>query len=115
MPRAVDERIRILDRDHGARECRPSATRGAHGPVRPMWQHGSSVQYSVAPRARSPASRQREDLGVRPAGELVRAAADDHAFVVHDDGADHRVGAGASATALRERQRAGHVAVSVIS
>ena len=30
--------------------------RSVHGPVRPMCAHGSSVQYSVAPRAASPAS-----------------------------------------------------------
>ena len=33
-----------------------STMRLTHGPVRPWWQHGSSVQYSVAPRARAPAS-----------------------------------------------------------
>ena len=37
-----------------------SHDRGAHGPVRPMWQHGSSVQYSVAPRARAPAVVERD-------------------------------------------------------
>ncbi len=31
-------------------------TRRVHGPVRPVWQHGSSVTNIVAPRARSPAS-----------------------------------------------------------
>src|SRR5688572_26764311 len=36
---------------------RPAATtRSVHAPVRPAKQHGSSVQYSVAPRAASPAS-----------------------------------------------------------
>ena len=50
-----DERIRILIR----RRRPPDAgvdDRGAHGPVRPVWLHGSSVQYSVAPRAAIPAS-----------------------------------------------------------
>jgi len=27
-----------------------------HGPVRPWWQHGSSVTYAVAPRASAPAA-----------------------------------------------------------
>ena len=49
-------------------------------------------------------------LGVRPAGPLVRAATDDHAFVVDDHGADHRVRTGAAAPALGERQRPRHVA-----
>ena len=36
----------------------PDATIGrTHGPVRPVWQQGSSVTYMVAPRARSPATR----------------------------------------------------------
>ena len=34
-----------------------SRTSGAHGGVRPWWAHGSSVTYSVAPRARGPACR----------------------------------------------------------
>jgi len=34
-----------------------------HGPVRPLWQHGSRLMYSVAPRA-APCCLQRDDLRV---------------------------------------------------
>ena len=53
-PAAVHGGIRILHRRHDAAD--PGVDDAADaGPVRPTWQHGSSVQYSVAPRARSPA------------------------------------------------------------
>ena len=62
--------------DRGSR--RPRARRRAassasvHGPVRPVWSHGSSVTYSVAPRARGPPSaRAARHLGVRLAGAAV--------------------------------------------
>src|SRR5438067_989565 len=36
--------------------CTPAAMiASVHGPVRPLWLHGSSVTYNVAPRAFSPA------------------------------------------------------------
>ncbi len=34
-----------------------SISASAHGPVRPVWLHGSSVTYAVPPRARGPAIR----------------------------------------------------------
>ena len=46
---------------------RPRSAPAAHGPVRPVWLHGSRVTTAVAPRAASPASRERGDLGVRRA------------------------------------------------
>ena len=56
-----------------------------------------------------PASlRKRVHFRVRSAGELMRAAPDDHALVVDDHGADHRIGAGASTAAFAEDQGAGH-------
>ena len=44
-----------------------SISASAHGPVRPVWLHGSSVTTAVPPRARSPAASQGVDLGMRAA------------------------------------------------
>ena len=51
----------------------PASIRASEqGPVRPVWWHGSSVTTAVAPRAASPASRQRSSLGVgRPRAAVV--------------------------------------------
>ena len=56
---AADERVR--DPSSPRRRARSRLRRSDRrtGPVRPMWQHGSSVQYSVAPRVRPPASSAR--------------------------------------------------------
>ena len=87
----------------------PAATmRLTHGPVRPVWQHGSSVQYSVAPRAAR--------AGFGRARALRRAARRRARWNPcptttpsggHDDRADERIRAGASARrAPRETARA---------
>ena len=75
MPLAVDDRVGIAAADDDAR--RPRRQHAAvHGPVRPTWQHGSSVTYSVAPRAARRAARaQRVHLGVRLAGAAVETFA----------------------------------------
>ena len=54
---------------------------------------GARLERAVQRRAARPRAGlvERKHLGVRPAGPLVRAPADDHALVVDDDGADHRV------------------------
>ena len=83
---------------------------GRRGPRRrkaavcPWWEHGSSVTYSVAPRARLAGRLERDDLGVRPALPLVPALADDLA-VAHDDRADDRVRMRRSAPSLGELER----------
>ena len=65
-----------------------------HGGVRPVWQHGSSETYSVAPRRSAPpAGGDRRALGVRPAERGVEALAE-HLPVAHDHRADERVRAG---------------------
>ena len=38
---------------------RPRSSASEHGPVRPVWLHGSSVTYAVPPRARAPGHPQR--------------------------------------------------------
>ena len=48
----------------------------AHGPVRPVWLHGSRVTTAVVPRAAAPACGQRVGLGVRRAGAAVEALGD---------------------------------------
>ncbi len=50
-------------RRHGVRRQRRAPR--VHGPVRPVWLHGSRVTTAVAPRAASPASREGRGLGVR--------------------------------------------------
>jgi hypothetical protein len=49
------------------------------------------------------------DLRVRPAGSLVGAPPDDDTLGIDDHRANHGIRAGASAAALGERQRTGHV------
>ena len=80
--------------------------RCVHGPVLPVWQHGSRLTYNVAPRALTGAFK-REDLGVRFAGARMTPLANDHA-VGHDDGADERIGCGHAFRARRVKQRAPH-------
>ena len=74
---ARTRRRRRADRDLRARRRRGSTpaaiSASAHGGVRPWCEHGSSVTYAVAPRARSPACAQRAGFGVRVAGRLGRA------------------------------------------
>ena len=50
-----DLRVRVLAGNDDAANAGLGDARRA-GPVRPVWLQGSSVQYSVAPRARAPAS-----------------------------------------------------------
>ena len=90
-----------------ARRMPASTTTRRAGPVRPVCEHGSSVQYSVAPRARTAGVLERDRLRRAARRRLVRAPADDHPVVVDDQRADHRIRAGrprprsASASALR--------------
>ena len=60
----------------------------AQGGVRPWWEHGSSVVYAVAPRARAPAAARACDLGVRGPGTLVEAVPATTAVGVDHDAAD---------------------------
>ena len=97
----LDARSRGAARAHpaprGSGRSEPATTRATpaastastHGGVVPWWAHGSIVTKSVAPRARSPAGFERDDLAV-PAGLLGRALADDLA-VRDDHRADRRL------------------------
>ncbi len=107
-PGAVDEGVRILDRHHRARNAGVGDTRRARAGAPHV---GARFQRAIQRRpARTLAGvPQRADFRVRPAGDLVRAAADHHTVAIHHDRADHRVGTGASASALRQRERTGHV------
>jgi len=71
----------------------------------------TGLERTVERRAARAGTRigQGVNLGVRTARELVRAAADDHALIVHDHRANHRVRAGTSPPALGEREGTGHV------
>ena len=64
-------------------------TASTQGGVVPWWTHGSIVTKSVAPRARSPGRRERDDLAVA-ALRLGRPLADDLA-VRDDDRSDRRL------------------------
>ena len=91
-----------------ARRIPARLTSGAQGPVLPVWEQGSSVQYKVAPRARSPASSRAIDFGVGAAGDSMRAPSDDHSIGAHHQRADHRIRAGPPTAALRKRQGFAH-------
>ena len=71
-----------------------SRMRCVHGPVRPTWQHGSSVTYIVAAGGAAGGLGQRVHLGVRPAGALVLALPDHDPVAIDHHRADHRVGRG---------------------
>ena len=82
--------------------------RSVHGPVRPVCEHGSSVQYSVAPRAAAPAS---SSAWTSACGSPARSCAPwptHDAFVRDDAGADDRVRRRASETAARVLERPPH-------
>ena len=64
-----------LGEDHAAYAGVDAAPR-AHGPVRPVWLHGSRVTTAVVPRAALPGPGQRVGLGVRGAGAAVVALGD---------------------------------------
>ena len=68
---------RVERGDHHAGDAGIENAAAVHGPVRPVWQHGSSVTYIVAPRGPRAGRLERDHLGVRPAGALVEALADD--------------------------------------
>ena len=63
LPRHL--RVGILERDDDPGDARLDQRVDARAAVRPWCEHGSSVTYTVAPRARSPAARERLHLGVR--------------------------------------------------
>ena len=92
---------------------RPGSTPAAisasvHGGVLPWWSHGSSVQYAVAPRARSPAARSAATSACGPVGiRPGRALADDLA-VAREDAADGRPRRGVTARGAGERDRPAH-------
>ena len=79
----------------------------AHGPVRPVWLHGSRVTTTVPPRARSPASARARTSACVAAGPLVPALADDGTGRVEDDGADDGVGSGGSPSPRAASRRRG--------
>ena len=78
-PPPSDDGVRVAHRHHHPRDARVARPSGAQGGVRPKWAHGSSVTYRVGPSARDRRPAQGHDLGVRPAGPLVPALADDAA------------------------------------
>src|SRR2546426_1060841 len=67
---------------------------------------------SARPR---PGVGQRIDLCVGSAGDFVTSSSHDHTVSVHDDGADHRIGTRAAASALGEPERLPHVILVVHS
>ena len=83
-------------------------TASVQGGVLPWWQHGSSVTYSVAPAACSPAARRASISACGPPNRACHpspttcAPAGDHA-------ADHRVRFDTTRTAARQLQRPLHV------
>ena len=82
-----------------------------HGGVRPVWQHGSSDTYIVAPpRSIAAAGVDRGALGVRPA-ELGVPALAEHPAVAHDHRADQRIRARRAAPVAGELDRAVEVLV----
>ncbi len=87
--------------------ARPAPTMAsAHGGVTPWCEHGSSVTYMVAPRARVAGARDGLGLGVRAPARRRPAARDDLArALIGDDGADGRVGGRAAQPARRDAQR----------
>ena len=82
--------------------------RSVHGPVLPVWTHGSSVQYSVAPRASRPRLFERVHLGVRFAGALVRALTEHDPFVRHDARTNDGIRRRAAEAAARVLERPPH-------
>ena len=86
------------------------------GGVRPKWLHGSSVQTTVAPRARSPGCGERHHLGVRGAGPFVPAFAEHRAVaIVDDEGAHHGIGRDPAPAAFGELERPPHLGLSCLS
>lgn len=80
----------------------------AHGPVLPVWLHGSSVTTAVPPRAASPAARSACTSACGPCGLAVPALADDGAGRVEDHTADDGVGGGGAEGARGQRDRSAH-------
>ena len=68
-------RVRVGDGVHHPARRRPRSAPAVHGPVRPVWLHGSRVTTAVPPRARSPAApaRRPRRAGRRPAVRSPRA------------------------------------------
>ena len=96
-------RGRVHDPDDAGRQQRARAGAGPAG-VRARLQRddGRAAAGPVAGRG------QREHLGVRPAGPLVPALADDHTRRVEHDGADVGVGVGGLAAGRGQRDGAAH-------
>ena len=82
-----------------------------HGPVRPVWWHGSSVTTAVAPRASAPASASAAASACGDAGAAVVALRDLGAVGVEQHAADARVRAEGYAGRARELERATHRAL----
>src|SRR3990167_4567583 len=76
----------------------PAAIRASQqGGVRPWWEQGSRITYTVAPRTDSPSGlriAQGHHLGVRPPGVLGVAFTDDAVAGPNDDAADGGAGVG---------------------
>ena len=85
-----------------------SISASAHGPVRPVCAQGSRVTTAVPPRARSPACRQGDHLGVRAAGRGGRALPHRRAVGGEDHRAHRRVRAGRAEDRVAELPRPGH-------
>ena len=78
------------------------------GGVRPWWLHGSRLTYTVAPAClRAGRLLESHNFGMRPAGALVPALADDF-FSLGDDATDARIRRGGVEALLREFERAPH-------
>ena len=83
--------------------------RSVHGPGRARCASTARACNTASRRAaRSPASFERVHFGVRLAGALVRAVADDDAFVGDDAGADERIRRRAAEPAARVLERPPH-------
>ena len=75
-----------------------------HGGVRPVWAHGSSETYMVAPAGSSPHADSAIAFRVR----LTRASVEplaDHGVAAHHHGAHERVGRGVTATVGGQLER----------
>ena len=82
--------------------------RCVHGPVRPVWQHGSSFTYIVRAARALAGVLEREHLRVRLAGARVPALPDDDAVRRHDHRADQRIRRRDAFSATGMKQRAPH-------
>ena len=105
---AVRPRIGILHRRDDARDARLLHRVDARGRP-PGVRAGLEVRVQGRAPCRGAGPAERVHLGVRLARGMVIALAHD-AVVLHDDGADERVRAGATCRPPGEAERAAHVA-----